>query len=65
MSIIVIVIIFMTILIIAGPETLSSFLNNSILYIVIISLSFVGTLLAILTLKKSYLSTMNKVRLIK
>lgn len=56
---------FMTILIIAGPETMSSFFNNSIAHIVIISLWVIGTAIAILTLKKSYFRTMNKVRLTK
>lgn len=56
---------FISILIISGPETLSSFFNSSIANTVIISLWIVGTLIAILTLKKSYLCTMNKVRLMK
>lgn len=60
-----IICLFMSILIIAGPETMNSFFNNSIVHIVIISLWVIGTVIAILTFKKSYLRTVNKVRLTK
>ncbi len=58
-----IIFLFMSILILAGPETMNSLFNNSIAHIVIISLWVIGTVISILTLKKSYLRTMNKVRL--
>jgi len=56
---------FVFILILAGPETMSSFFDNTITNIVIISLSLAGTVIAVLTLKKSYFNTVNKVRLMK
>jgi len=65
LSVILIGTFFITILIVAGPETPSNFLNNDIAKIVIISLSITCMIIAVLTLKKSYLHTMNKARLMK
>lgn len=58
-----IVVMLMSFLILAGPETLSSFLDSFIvkMLIILLTITFMG--IAAITLQKSYLNTMNKVRL--